>query len=111
VDAFQIVMISIYIGLSCIEVSLVYLNGKQQYLMAHLLPSSPYMSVRGSMDKEGLIKKITNHYYGVTVIPIRKAIVVDCLGPDLGPIVLSFLPTDEEYDYGSDSISLASNIV
>lgn len=79
--------------------------------MAHLLPSSTWMSLYKSVDKEALTKTITNKYYGIIVIPIRRAIVIDSLGPDLGPIVLSFLPTDEHYEHAYDNVTLATGIV
>ena len=111
VDIFQVVMISIYLGLCCIIFILLWLNCKEQYLMAHVLPSSTWMSVHKSVSKDALIKKITNHYYGIIVIPIRRAIVIDAMGPDLGPIVLSYLPTDEQYEHAYDNVTLATGVV
>ena len=44
------------------------------------------------------MKNIINHYTGIIVVPIRKAIVIDHFGPDLGPIILSYLPIKDEFE-------------
>ena len=42
--------------------------------------------------------KIFNHYLGIIVVPIRKAMIIEHFGPDLGPIILSYLPNKDEYE-------------
>lgn len=111
VDLFQIVMMSIYIALCGILSLLLCWNMSEQYLMAHILPSSGWVCAYKSTDKKKITRDITNHYYGTIVIPIRRAIVIDCMGPDLGPIVLSYLPTDEVYEHVYDNVTLASGVV
>merc|ERR1712228_39537 len=102
IDVFQVVMITIYIALCSILCVLLYVNYKEQYLSAHILPAATtlsHSSVTGLESvRQDLIKQITSRYYGIIVIPQRRAVVIGCMGPDLGPIVLSFLPTDDVVD-------------
>ncbi len=100
IDVFQIIMITIYIILCAILSILFYYNIKEQYLMAHILPSKGYLE-RVVLDEEEMkikIKKITNHYFGMTVIPIRRAMIIEFFGRDLGPIIVSYLPNDDNFD-------------
>eukprot|EP01083_Nonionella_stella_P040228 109311_1 len=56
---------------------------------------------RGFKDEdhvESTIKDITNHYYAMMFIPIRRAMIIDTFGPDLGVIIASYLPNDDEFD-------------
>ena len=67
--------------------------------MHHILPFSKYLSSTiNEKHTDRLLKEITNHYFGIIVVPIRRAIVIDHFGPDLGPIILSYLPVKDEYD-------------
>ena len=101
IDLFQVVMITIYIGLCSIIWVLFYFNLREQYVMHHLLPSKRFLLNNGKLteqDSEELLKKITSHYYGIIVIPIRRAMVIEHFGPDLGPIILSYLPNKDEFE-------------
>ena len=96
---FQVVMITIYLSQCGILWILFILNMREQYIMHHMLPSRRYLN--GSIKAERadkLLKEITNHYFGIIVVPIRRAIVIEHFGPDLGPIILSYLPAKDEYD-------------
>eukprot|EP01084_Bolivina_argentea_P148080 258967_1 len=105
VDMFQTVMITIYLALSVILSILFYINCCEQYLLAHFLPSESWIyfvtSERISKDS---IKDITNHYYEIIVIPIRRAIVIEHFGPDLGPIILSYLPLTDHYENADNQV-------
>ena len=104
IDLFQVVMITIYLVSCGIIWILFYFNLREQYMMHHILPSSTGLTSYGFSEKkiDALLKDITNHYFGIIVVPIRRAIVMDYFGPDLGPIVLSYLPTKDEYDSGEN---------
>ena len=99
IDLFQIVMMTIYLAGCGIIWILFIANCFEQYMMHHLLPSMsslpPYIS---EAKADQLLKDITNHYFGMIVVPIRKAMVIEHFGPDLGPIILSYLPTKDEYN-------------
>merc|ERR1712130_130695 len=115
VDIFQVVMISIYIGLCCIVFVLLWLNCKEQYLMAHILPGNSWLS-HGTIGygvgiQEQCTQRIMNRYYGIIVIPQRRAVVIDCMGPDLGPIVLSYLPTDDVVNSKLPNVTIAAGVV
>ena len=104
IDLFQVVMISIYLGLCGIIWILFILNLEEQYLMHHIVPSNYSLSGYGINDQlvDTLLKNITNHYFGIVVVPIRRAIVIDHFGPDLGPIILGYLPAKDEYESGEN---------
>ena len=99
IHVFQIVMITIYLSLCMIIWILFFLNLEEQYIMHHIIPGKvdvPYNI--NENDSNRLLKEITNHYFGIIVVPIRRAIIIDHFGPDLGPIILSYLPKKDEYD-------------
>ena len=98
IDTFQLVMITVYFGLSIFLAILLYLNVKEQYLLWHILPFSSQLNQVTGLDGDRYLKKIANHYFGMTVIPIRRAIVIDHFGPDLGEIIVSYLPNDDEFE-------------
>eukprot|EP01083_Nonionella_stella_P305503 1066017_1 len=99
VDLFQKVMITVYLALCVLLSILFYMNCCEQYLLAHFVPSSDsFTPINSKSISEELIKDITNHYYGIVVIPIRRAIVIDRFGQDLGPIILSYLPLTDHYE-------------
>eukprot|EP01083_Nonionella_stella_P066301 174456_1 len=106
IDMFQIVMISIYIILCIVLSVLCYYNAKEQYTMCHLLPSQKRFGERFNNEAyvESTIKKITNHYYGMTFIPIRRAMIIDTFGPDLGQIIASYLPNDDDFDVAGNLV-------
>eukprot|EP01083_Nonionella_stella_P066300 174453_1 len=106
IDVFQIVMISIYIILCIVLSVLCYYNAKEQYTMCHLLPSQKRFGERFNNEAyvESTIKKITNHYYGMTFIPIRRAMIIDTFGPDLGQIIASYLPNDDDFDVAGNLV-------
>eukprot|EP01084_Bolivina_argentea_P227904 384991_1 len=107
IHIFQIVMITIYIILCAILSVLFYFNAKEQYLMAHLQPAKRTLSkIKNDTNVELKIKEITNHYYGITIIPIRRAMIIEKFGPDLGPIIVSFLPTDDTFDIVGDVVTV-----
>eukprot|EP01083_Nonionella_stella_P173863 601023_1 len=110
IDMFQIVMMTIYIVLCGVLGILFYLNAKEQYLMAHLLPHAGYISYRhkSESDVENNIQKITNHYYGIIVVPIRKAMIIERFGPDLGPIIVSYLPSDDKFELAGDVVRVTT---
>ena len=98
IDLFQVVMITIYMSLCGIVWILFIVNIKEQYLMHHIFPSDVY--IRGNLTEEDsrrMLKKISSHYFGIIVVPIRKAMIIEHFGPDLGPIILSYLPAKDEY--------------
>eukprot|EP01083_Nonionella_stella_P001196 3488_1 len=109
IDLFQVVMITIDLGLYCVLIILFYVNCTEQYLMAHILPSQKRMDLQCFTDDT--VKQITNHYYGIVVIPIRKAIVIEQFGPDLGHIILSFLPLDDHYDASDNEVIKVKTVV
>eukprot|EP01084_Bolivina_argentea_P128008 226341_1 len=101
-DLFQVVIITIYLGLCLIVLLLFYWNCREQYLMAHILPfTNSLPSVNYEHTVKETIKKITNHYYEIVVIPIRKALIFEFFGYDLGAIVLAYLPLNDHYE-GTD---------
>jgi len=99
IDTFQMVMITIYLVLCVILSVLLYLNAKEQYLLFHILPYKRILETVDDDEKktDKIMREITNRYFGMTVIPIRRAIVIDCMGPDIGPIVVSYLPNDDDF--------------
>ena len=102
IDIFQIVMITIYLIL-CIILSILFcLNIKEQWLMYHIMPHLKHLKQYSELEANDKLKKITNHYYGMTVIPIRRAMVLEHFGPDLGPIILSYLPDKDEFDISTN---------
>eukprot|EP01083_Nonionella_stella_P093035 260585_1 len=111
VDLFQVVMMSIYLCLICIVSVLFHVNAVEQYLMAHILPSQYTRFTMQTRLTDGMIKQITNYYYGIVVIPIRKAIVIEKFGSDLGPIILSFLPLDDHYDASNKELIKVKTVV
>eukprot|EP01084_Bolivina_argentea_P113469 202206_1 len=112
VELLQVVMITIYIGLCVILSILLYLNAHEQYLMAHILPSkSTVPHIRSESVVTKSIKSITDHYYSIAVIPIRKALVYESFGPDLGEIILSFLPTKDHYEDSDKNVIRVKNVV
>ena len=42
----------------------------------------------------------------MTVIPIRRAMVIEKFGADLGAIVLSYLPSDDTFDGLADVVKV-----
>ena len=111
IDAFQVVMITIYLFLLLILMVMYAVNIREQFLLFHILGSKDFLnfsSVRPKVAKES-IKKIQNHYYGVVTVPIRRAIVLDVFGEDLGPIIISYLPVQDHYD-GIEEIVLKKTL-
>ena len=110
IDIFQVVMITIYLVLCLVLSVLLYLNAKEQYLLFHILPFIKELDEMGTdentIDKH--LKDITNHYFGMTVIPIRRAIVIDCMGPDLGPIIVSYLPNDDDFEAAGNVVKVTT---
>ena len=102
IDAFQVVMITVYLVLCSALAILLYLNAKEQYLLSHILPFKSSLDQIFHKIRPGLVdeylRDITNHYYGMTVIPIRRAIVLEHFGFDLGEIIVSYLPNDDEFE-------------
>ena len=110
IDLFQIVMLSIYLALCAIVWVLFYFNLKEQYIMHHLLPSKTFIGCKiTEQEAPSVLKKIMNHYYGIIVVPIRRAMVIDHFGPDLGPIILSYLPNKDEYE-SNENIKLVKTV-
>merc|ERR1712232_1101255 len=101
-------MMTIYIILCAILSVLFCFNVREQYIMAHLLPWKTYIEPiqhRQEADDiviEKKIKDIINHYYGMTVVPIRRAMIIEKFGPDLGDIIVSYLPMDDEFEITGD---------
>ena len=96
-------MITIYIGLCIIVWILFCFNLREQYVMHHIFPAINSLGTRSGSQltaeyAEDLLSRITNHYYGIIVIPIRRAMVIEHFGTDLGPIILSYLPNKDEYE-------------
>ena len=108
IDVFQMVMITVYLVLCSTLAVLLYLNAKEQYLLSHILPMKASLyRVNGDSS---YLKDITNHYYGMTVIPIRRAIVLDHFGDDLGEIIVSYLPNDDEFE-NADHVLKVTTVV
>eukprot|EP01083_Nonionella_stella_P173861 601011_1 len=111
VDLFQKVMITVYLALCVLLSILFYMNCCEQYLLSHFLPASRSLThIKTKMISDELIKDITDHYYGIVVIPIRRAIVIDKFGQDLGPIILSYLPLTDHYENANQQV-IAPKIV
>eukprot|EP01084_Bolivina_argentea_P227906 384993_1 len=104
IHLFQVVMITIHIALCVLLSILFYWNCCEQYLMAHILPSSRRIHEINNVESQKELKLITNHYYGIVVIPIRRAMVMEKFGRDLGPIILSYLPEQDEYDASDNNV-------
>mmetsp|Transcript_58974 Transcript_58974/g.97543 ORF Transcript_58974/g.97543 Transcript_58974/m.97543 type:complete len:96 (-) Transcript_58974:100-387(-) len=86
------------------------LTGHQQFLSFHIMPSRE--NVPDIKDVElatKWINEIRNHYYGVSAVPIRKAIVIDAFGVDIGPIIISYLPADDHFE-GMQEIVMAKTL-
>eukprot|EP01083_Nonionella_stella_P175374 610516_1 len=116
VDRFQVVMITVYLILCVILSILFYLNCCEQYLMAHILPAESWFWSNRYYDnvfdrKDEYVKAITNHYFGIIVIPMRRAIVTGRFGPDLGKIILSYLPIDDEYENANQDVVAPKMII
>ena len=81
--------------------------------MRHVLPLMRVFSTSSisTAHQKDYIDQITDQYFGIIVIPIRKAVVLNFLGPDIGPIVLSFLPTDDKYEHKYKNVQLVTNVV
>merc|ERR1711971_183120 len=96
----------------CITSVLMWFNVREQYLLAHILPSEDRMRIPTKQPgwAEAEIKRVTNHYYGITVIPIRRAIVIERFGFDLGSIIVSYLPTDDTFDGVGDVVKVRTVI-
>ena len=116
VDAFQRVMISTYLAL-CVALSILfYMNCCEQYLTAHFAPSYDWVNPSCDLAElsvtrlEELSSRVTDHYYGMVVVPIRRAMVTEKFGSDLAPIILSYLPLEDHYA-GADTQSLKPKIV
>merc|ERR1712087_188016 len=109
IDIFQVAMITIYLVLNLVLAVLLYLNAKEQYLLFHILPfidSLPVMRNEYLIDER--LKTIINHYFGMTVIPIRRAMVIDHFGADLGPIIVSYLPNDDEFEDAGNVVKVTT---
>eukprot|EP01083_Nonionella_stella_P093884 263341_1 len=106
IDPFQVVMMSVYMGLCSVLWILFYFNCREQYLMHHILPSMGRVCYYDLTEckTEMTLKDTINHYYSTIVIPIRKAIVIDHFGSDLGPIILSYLPVHDEYESAHSNV-------
>ncbi len=105
VHPFQVVMISIYLVLCAALTILLYLNLMEQYLMAHILPAEEWIyCIYAHTSTKTVIEDITNHYFAIIVIPIRRAMIIDKFGPDLGQIILSYLPLDDKYENASNDV-------
>jgi len=109
IDVFQMVMIAVYLFLCSTLALLLYLNAKEQYLLSHILPmKESFTKINFSSDQK--LRDITNHYYGMTVIPIRRAIILDHFGDDLGEIIVSYLPNDDEFE-NADHVVKVTTVV
>ena len=97
IDSFQIVMITIYLILATTVIILLYLNAKQQWLMAHILGYLRGMDTTKHSEKvlDERMQNVFNHYYRVTIKPIRRAMIIDTFG-DIGGIILSYLKDSDE---------------
>ena len=117
VDTFQVVMFSVYMTLSCILCVLCYVNCTEQHLMWHILPSKTWLTTRSATRSreatptQEITKRITDHYYGIIVIPIRRAMVIDHFGHDLGSIILSFLPLDDVYSHADNEVVKLTSVI
>ena len=99
IDRFQVVMITVYLALCAILSVLLYLNMEEQYLLSHILPfTSSLPTISSSESVDGYLRDIANHYLRMTVVPIRRAIVIDHFGVYLGEIIVSYLPNDDEFE-------------
>ena len=113
IDAFQVIMISVYLALCSVLSILFVWNCSEQYLLAHLLPGNSYTKTisGGYRDVEQLTKEITNHYYNIVIIPIRQAVVIDVFGKDIGPVILSFLPLVDRFEASSKDMVKVTNVI
>eukprot|EP01084_Bolivina_argentea_P091792 165212_1 len=110
IDMFQVIMITVYLFLFIILMVILVLNISEQFLMYHMLGSrSNLKNITNIMTAKKWIKNIRNHYYGVITVPIRRAIVLDVFGNDLGPIILMYLPADDHYE-GIEEVVLAKTL-
>jgi len=109
VDPFQRVMLTVYLALCAILLVLLCVNCSEQYLTAHFLPSSSNVRFPSSTDRSVVLERVSrqvmDHYFGMIVEPIRKAMVTEKFGPDLAPIILSYLPKQDHYGKaGADAL-------
>merc|ERR1719295_372765 len=106
VDMFQVVMITIYLVLCTFLLVLLYLNMKEQCLLSHLLPFSKKLSKVLSQSPAHYAVKlrqdIYNHYSGTILITIRRAMLFQHFGPDIGEIIVCYLPKIDDYDFRTD---------
>jgi len=98
IDVFQMVMITIYLVLCTILAVLLYLNGKEQHLMYHIMPSRSSLPNVGSgvhNKNEEMMTRIRNMHYELSVVPIQKAMLQSHFGPDIGEIIIMYLDAFE----------------
>ena len=103
VDQFQVILLSMYLTLSAVLLALLWLNCREQYILSHFVPAES--SVEFALSDNSILRKVTDHYYGMTVVLIRRAIVHDVFGPDLAPIILSYLPAGDHYEDAVSNIA------
>ena len=110
IDLLQVIMLTVYLLLLAVLLLISILNLREQYLLFHFLGSCSNLgSVSRVEDAKRWIKAISNHYYGVITVPIRRALVLDVFGADIGPIIISYLPAEDHYD-GIEEVLLAKTL-
>merc|ERR1711978_55557 len=86
-------------------------NMFEQYVLAHIYPGKEYLiGVSQDLQNEWS-KEISDHYFNILVIPIRRAIVIDAYGPDIGPVILSYLPLVDKYDNSNKNMIKVSHVI
>merc|ERR1712129_649110 len=111
IDPFQVSLISVYLTMSITVLFLFIANAREQYLLAHISPG--LFSVQGVSvhQQKSMSKAVTDHYFNIIIIPIRRAVVMDAFGLDIGPIVLSYLPLVDEYDNSNKDVIKVTNVI
>jgi len=76
----------------CIKVITFY------YHVWHILPGATYLYFSGTAllaingEKKTAFEHMKDAYDSIVIAPVRRQAVIGALGPDIGPIVLGYLP-------------------
>ena len=92
IGIFQTVIAVIYGCLLIIWMGLVFNLWTLQRRCLAIMPSLRVLKVKKN-DCETFLNDVRKYHDELTVAPIRRQLILDRLGPDLGPIVLTYIGT------------------
>ena len=99
IDLFQLIMFHIYTSLIIIILILGGFVLYEQYHLWHIMPVLINLPEINDV-KQGMafINKVEKFYDSIIIVPVREAIIIDVFGPDIGNIIISYLPKIEYND-------------